>query len=120
MQGLHLKAERKLLEIACDGAMRDLLGLVVFLDDRIAGFTLTQSVGDRSHREGAVIVEKTDHRISGLARFIFWQAAKELFEGFDVVNKGGDMDLPGLRRAKRAFGPQRTRDVFTVARRPPG
>ena len=115
---LYVQAERRLLEIACEGTMRDLVGLAVFVEDRIVAFTLAQATGHPSHREAAIIVEKTDHRISGLGRFIFWQAAKELLADFDIINKGGDMDLPGLRQAKIAYSPQRLRGLFAIARRP--
>jgi hypothetical protein len=94
----------------------DLAGLVVRVDGSLAAFTLAAPLGARAHGEAAVLVEKTDRALPGLASFVFRLAARELLRDFATVNAGEDWDLPGLAAAKRAFAPHEIRRTFVVRR----
>ncbi len=90
-----------------------LIGLVIFIDDRLVGFT----VGERINKTTAsVIIEKTDFHVLGCAQFIFREFAKVLFENYDIefINVGDDMGFENLKKVKMSYRPTKLIPKYTI------
>jgi uncharacterized protein len=87
-------------------------GIAVRLDGEVAGF----GIGARVNAEmGALHFEKAFSRVKGLYQFLDRECARRLFAGrFELVNKEGDMGLPGLAQAKRSYFPVRRVRSFSL------
>lgn len=103
MDGIYF--ERLALEkIIHNYAELSLIGLVIYIDDVIKGFT----VGERINASTAsIIIEKTDFEVMGCAQFIFREFSKQLKETYQsqFINVGDDMGFENLKKVKMSYRP---------------
>lgn len=77
-------------------------GLLVRVDGMVSGF----GVGTMLRPDmGVLHFEKAFPSIKGLYQYLDRSCARDLFPDAVFINKEGDMDLPGLARAKRSYHP---------------
>lgn len=81
-----------------------LTGMVVWADDRLAGFTLGEPLSDR---QVSILIEKTDRSLDGSAQFIFSEFCRQVWHGYAECNAGDDWGLPSLRWTKQSYHPIR-------------
>ena len=82
-----------------------LVGKVVWVEDVIRAYTFGYELLPSVF---CVLVEVTDHRISGLAQFVFREFCREAAgRGYEFVNTMDDSGLPSLARSKEAYHPCR-------------
>jgi hypothetical protein len=94
----------------------ELVGLVIYIDDILSGFTVGERINDTT---ACVIVEKTDFNILGCAQFIFREFAKLLLSQYGVkyINVGDDMGFENLKKVKMSYRPARILPKYTIYRR---
>ena len=91
----------------------ELIGLVIFIDDEIKGFT----AGERINADTAsVIIEKTDFEILGCAQFIFREFSRMLKEHYGIayINVGDDMGFENLKKVKMSYRPFKLVPKYTI------
>ncbi|MCP5206523.1 MAG: DUF2156 domain-containing protein [Hahellaceae bacterium] len=112
MDGIYF--ERLALEkIIKDYAALSLIGLVIYIDDEIKGFT----VGERINATTAsIIIEKTDFEVLGCAQFIFREFSKQLKETYQsqYINVGDDMGFENLKKVKMSYRPCKLIPKYTI------
>jgi hypothetical protein len=79
-------------------------GLLLKVDNKIAAFTIFSPQNQSMLTEH---FEKYDYSIKGAAQMIVWELAKYAVEnGFKYINREQDMNIEGLRQAKRSYDPE--------------
>jgi hypothetical protein len=93
-----------------------LVGLALFIDDKLSGFTAGEQISDST---ACVIFEKTDFNILGCAQFIFREFAKILYSeyGTTFINVGDDMGFDNLKKVKMSYRPVRMPVKYTIYRK---
>lgn len=91
----------------------DVIGLVIYIDDEIKGFTVGEKINDNT---ASVIIEKTDFEILGCAQFIFREFTKILKDKYQVeyVNVGDDMGFENLKKVKMSYRPKKLVPKYTI------
>lgn len=91
----------------------DLIGIVIYIDDELKGFTVGEKV---SSTTSTVIIEKTDFEILGCAQFIFREFTKLLKEryGSEYINVGDDMGFENLKKVKMSYRPDKLIPKYTI------
>ena len=80
-----------------------LVGKAVLVDDVLCAYTFGYEL---SPSVFCILLEVTDHRIPGLAQFVFREFCKEAeSRGYEFMNTMDDAGLPGLARSKRSYHP---------------
>ena len=80
-----------------------LVGKAVLVDDVLRAYTFGYEL---SPSVFCILLEVTDHRIPGLAQFVFREFCKEAeSRGYEFMNTMDDAGLPGLARSKRSYHP---------------
>ena len=94
----------------------ELVGLVIFIEGVLSGFTVGEKVSDTT---ASVIIEKTDFNILGCAQFIFREFAKYLYEKYQVshINVGDDMGFENLKKVKLSYRPVKMIPKYTIYKR---
>jgi hypothetical protein len=83
------------------GALQ-ITGIVVELDGNLVGF----AIGERLNSETFVEHhEKADRGFRGAYQYILHTLAKTIAEGSTFLNRGQDLGVPGLRKAKLSWQP---------------
>lgn len=91
----------------------DLIGLAIYIDDEIKGFTVGENInGDTA----SIIIEKTDFEILGCAQFIFREFTKLLKDKYKVeyINVGDDMGFENLKKVKMSYRPNMLIPKYTI------
>jgi uncharacterized protein len=96
-----------------DYAKLDIIGLVIYIDDEIKGFTVGEKINEQT---ASVIIEKTDFEILGCAQFIFREFTKILKEKYnsEYINVGDDMGFENLKKVKMSYRPKRLVPKYTI------
>ncbi|QKF66448.1 DUF2156 domain-containing protein [Arcobacter venerupis] len=91
----------------------DIIGLVIYIDDEIKGFTVGEKINDQT---ASVIIEKTDFEILGCAQFIFREFTKILKDKYAVeyINVGDDMGFENLKKVKMSYRPKKLVPKYTI------
>lgn len=91
----------------------DIIGLVIYIDDEIKGFTVGERINENT---ASVIIEKTDFEILGCAQFIFREFTKILKEqyGIEYINVGDDMGFENLKKVKMSYRPNKLVPKYTI------
>ncbi|WP_419770257.1 MAG: DUF2156 domain-containing protein [Candidatus Marinarcus sp.] len=91
----------------------DIIGLVIYIDDEIKGFTVGEKINEHT---ASVIIEKTDFEILGCAQFIFREFTKILKEQYGVehINVGDDMGFENLKKVKMSYRPEKLIPKYTI------
>lgn len=94
----------------------NLIGLVIFIDGVLCGFTAGERISDTT---ACVIVEKTDFNILGCAQFIFREFAKILASeyGVNYINVGDDMGFENLKKVKLSYRPAKMLPKYVIYKR---
>ena len=88
-----------------------LKGMVVMLDDKVAGFTF----GEQLNRDTALIhIEKANRDVNGLFTYINKSFVDSCWRDTRYVNREEDMGIPGLRKAKKSYHPDHMVDKYDV------
>ncbi|MBI5622550.1 MAG: DUF2156 domain-containing protein [Elusimicrobia bacterium] len=80
----------------------DLRGLMVLINGAVRGFGIVCRLNDDT---GVLLFEKGSDRYKGLYQYLDRECCRQLFDGWEWVNKEGDMQDPGLARAKESYYP---------------
>jgi len=87
------------------------LGMAVYVDNVIAGFT----IGEIVNKDLAIIhIEKGDTIYNGIYAFINRTFAELYLKDVKYINREEDIGIPGLRRAKLAYDPIKLEKKFLV------
>jgi len=78
------------------------MGLSVAVDGEIQAFTIGQELNPET---AVVIVEKANHAFRGIYQFVNNLFCREMLSGYRFINREGDVNDPGLRRAKESYHP---------------
>lgn len=94
----------------------DIVGIVLFIDDELKGFTVGEKINDLT---SSVIIEKTDFEVLGCAQFIFREFSKYLKEQFSstYINVGDDMGFENLKKVKLSYRPEKLVPKYTIYQR---
>jgi ribosomal protein S18 acetylase RimI-like enzyme len=88
-----------------------LVGMVVFVDDRLVGFTLGERL---SPVQASILFEKTDPDYAGLPQFIFAEFCRTAWADCPEINVGDDWGIPTLRFTKESYRPTRRLAKYTL------
>jgi hypothetical protein len=87
------------------------LGMAVYVNDVIAGFT----IGEIVNKNMAIIhIEKGDTIYNGIYAFINRTFAELYLKNVKYINREEDIGIPGLRRAKLAYDPIKLEKKYMV------
>ncbi|SKB55643.1 DUF2156 domain-containing protein [Malaciobacter marinus] len=91
----------------------DVIGLVIYIDDEIKGFTVGEKINEQT---ASIIIEKTDFEILGCAQLIFREFTKLLKEKYNVsyINVGDDMGFENLKKVKMSYRPNKLIPKYTI------
>jgi hypothetical protein len=91
----------------------DVIGIVIYIDDEIKGFTVGEKINDTT---SSVIIEKTDFEVLGCAQFIFREFCKILFENYNTlyINVGDDMGFENLKKVKMSYRPEKLIPKYSI------
>lgn len=91
----------------------DIIGLVIYIDDEIKGFTVGERINENT---ASVIIEKTDFEILGCAQFIFREFTKILKDKYNIeyINVGDDMGFENLKKVKMSYRPKKLVPKYTI------
>ena len=89
----------------------DLLGGMLFVEGKIAGFSLGEIVGDTLFTH----IEKADRDYEGCYQMLVAQFAQQFaHEGVHFINREDDAGDPGLRTSKLSYHPVSLLEKYTV------
>jgi hypothetical protein len=112
MDGIYF--ERQALErIIHDYQALGLIGLVIYINEEIKGFTIGERINART---ASIIIEKTDFEIPGCAQFIFREFSKLLKDTYQsrYINASDDMGLENLKKVKMSYRPCKLIPKYTI------
>jgi hypothetical protein len=86
-------------------------GMAVYVNDRIAGFT----IGEKAYDSMAIIhVEKGDADYNGIYAFINKEFVERYFSDVPFINREEDLGIEGLRKAKASYNPVKLEKKYIV------
>lgn len=80
-------------------------GILIKISDDIVSFAIGQRISERTYD---VVFEKASEKIRGSYNIInreFVRFLKDKYPNLKYINRENDLDLPGLRKAKRSYMP---------------
>jgi len=91
----------------------DIIGLVIYIDDEIKGFTVGEKINEIT---ASVIIEKTDFEVLGCAQFIFREFTKILKDKYNIeyINVGDDMGFENLKKVKMSYRPKKIVPKYVI------
>jgi hypothetical protein len=89
----------------------DILGGVLFVNDKIAAFTYGCPI---NYETFDVCIEKADTNIEGAYPMINNEFAKHIPEQYTYINREEDLEIPGLRKAKLSYQPEVILEKYNV------
>ena len=93
----------------------ELLGRVVTVDDRIAGYTFGYPLSEYVFCD---LLEVTDPAVTGLSAFLFREfCADEAVQGFTFVNAMDDFGMPNISQGKLSYRPAFLEPIYSVSER---
>ncbi len=93
-----------------------LLGMVVYVDDALRGFTFGETL---SARQSSIVIEKTHLQVKGLAQFIFSDFCQRYWSQLPLVNVGDDWGLQTLAWTKLSYRPVKLLQKYAIAQSAP-
>lgn len=88
-----------------------LTGMVLWAGERLAGFTLGQPL---SSRQASIVIEKTDHGLTGAAQYIFSEFCRQFWMDYPECNVGDDWGVATLRWTKLSYRPIRLLSKYVL------
>lgn len=92
----------------------DLIGRVVTVNGRIAGYTFGYALNEQAF---CVFLETTDLTVDGLAVFIFHEFCRDGAQSFPIINVMDDFALQNVEQTKLSFRPCSFVPAYTVSER---
>ncbi|EQB87070.1 hypothetical protein J2Z44_000822 [Clostridium punense] len=110
-KGYLLYELRAIEEMLKSSHYLDFKGMVVYVNEKIAAFT----IGEKVSEDLAIIhVEKADSNINGLYAFINKTFVENYFSEVPFINREQDLGIEGLRKAKLTYQPVRLESKYIV------
>lgn len=111
----NLACERRAI-LFCIENMGDLKaeGLLCRIDGQINAFGIVTGL---TANMGVLHFEKAFARVKGLYQYFDRECARQLFNEFEFINKEGDMEVPGLIKAKKSYHPVRLEKSYQLVLR---
>lgn len=98
-------------EILPNHKILSLKGMAVYVDGKIAGFT----VGEKVNSNMAIVhIEKGDFKYNGIYAFINKTFAERYLNDVQFINRQEDLGIKGLRKAKKSYNPVKLERKFIV------
>ncbi len=91
-----------------------LMGRVVELDGKIAGYTFGVPLSPEIFY---IIFEITDLRNKGISQYLFREFCREL-EPYEYVHAGGDSGVVSLARVKESYHPVKKHPIYQISEKP--
>lgn len=89
----------------------NILGQAVYVDGRIAGFT----IGEKVNKSMAIIhIEKANPEFKGVYTFINKSFAQEYLKDMEFINREEDLGIEGLRKAKLSYNPVKLVEKYMI------
>lgn len=86
-------------------------GLLCRIDGEINAFGIVTGL---TADMGVLHFEKAFARVKGLYQYFDRECARRIFDGFDYINKEGDMKIPGLMKTKKSYRPVRIEKSYQL------
>ncbi|ACN13738.1 conserved hypothetical protein [Desulforapulum autotrophicum HRM2] len=86
-------------------------GIAILVQGAVRAFAVFSPLNDTTYD---IHFEKSDHEFKGVSQAINHATAVHLKEKCRLINREQDMGIPGLRRAKLSYGPQRLVTTLTL------
>jgi len=83
-------------------ALLETPGILLRVNDELCAFAISSHLTDNM---AVLPYEKAYAKIKGLYQYFDNLCAKELFKGYKYINKEGDMNVPGIAKAKKSYQP---------------
>lgn len=112
LEGIH-QERHAIKRMLRDYDALGLIGLVIFIDDELKGFTAGERISEDT---ACVIIEKTDFEVLGCAQYIFREFSAMLKEHYDItyINVGDDMGFENLKKVKMSYRPFKLVPKYTI------
>ncbi len=112
-EGIYLQSELKALSNAMN-MWNDIPieGILICLNGKIAAFSV---FSEQTPDMATIHFEKFDPDKKGSAQIINYEAARHLLPRYKWINREQDMDLDGLRQAKKSYLPDRMLEYYSAA-----
>lgn len=81
-----------------------LVGMVVYSEEKLVGFTLGEPLGQDSC---SILIEKADREYKGSAQYIYNEFCRQYWPHTLWTNAGDDWDVPSLAWTKESYRPAR-------------
>lgn len=82
--------------------LMEIRGLLLRIDGEVSAFGMASHL---TNDMGALHFEKAFAEVKGLYQYFDRECARQLFKGYNFINKESDMNEPGLKKAKRSYHP---------------
>ncbi len=92
-------------------------GIAILVQGAVRAFAVFSPLNDFTYD---IHFEKSDHGFKGISQAINHATAVHLTDKCRLINREQDMGIPGLRRAKLSYGPQRLVTTFALKLKPNG
>ena len=113
---LSVECQTKVLKRAFEGYRGlGMIGGGIFVGGELKGF----SIGSELNPKTAVIhIQYADASLPGIYQAVLWQACRNLFQGYELINLEEDLGIPGLRKTKLSYHPLCIEPKFKITLRP--
>jgi len=101
-RGYLLYELRAIEELLINQDKLNLIGMAVYVNDKVSAFTLGEIVNDNM---AIIHVEKADSDIRGLYNYINRTFVEKYLKDIPYVNREEDLGIEGLRAAKQSYAP---------------
>lgn len=112
IDGIHYE-RLALQKVIQDYTELGLIGLVVYIDEDIKGFTVGERINETT---ASVLIEKTDLDTLGCSQLIFREFSKLLKDSYQssFINVGEDLGFENLKKAKMSYRPCKFLPKYTI------
>ncbi|MHC6180438.1 DUF2156 domain-containing protein [Clostridium sp. JNZ X4-2] len=109
----------KYLEYELDGTreiinnmkLLNLEAMAVYVEDRIAAFTIGEQINDHM---GIIHIEKGASSIRGIYTFVNKTFVENYLSAVKYINREQDLGIPGLRKAKKSYHPVKMAEKYCI------
>jgi hypothetical protein len=110
-KGYVMYEMKSIIELLNNMDRFDILGMVVYIDDKPCAFTIGEKVNDQM---AIIHTEKADGDIRGLYTFINKAFVETNFTDVPFINREQDLGIEGLRKAKESYLPVKLEPKYAI------
>ena len=110
-KGYLLYELRAIQDILINKDKLDFIGMVVYVDNKIAAFTLGEIMNDDM---AIVHIEKADSDVKGLYAYINKTFVENYLSSVPFINREQDLGVEGLRKAKKSYLPIKLEPKYAI------